>query len=113
MVIHKEDRTLEVNDPELKIFDYKLPGVKLGISYQEAHGRVPSTGATVNTVCEECYYILEGTARITVGAHEFDLKPGDVAIVPPATPSYLVSDGLKYLTITNPDWYAEQSEIRE
>jgi quercetin dioxygenase-like cupin family protein len=35
---------------------------------------------------EECYYVLEGRLRVTLGREERELAPGDLVHIPPRTP---------------------------
>lgn len=108
MIIRKQDSNVEVNEPGNKVFDYPLALKDIGISYQELTGRIPKIGSGKNTICAECYYILEGKVEVWIDSVKFSALPGDVITVMPGCQSYLIADHLKMLTITSPDWYAEQ-----
>jgi uncharacterized cupin superfamily protein len=55
-----------------------LTGLKgLGFHIIEVEPGRESTELHVHHCEEECVYILEGTARATIGDEEFDVKPGD------------------------------------
>lgn len=110
MIIRKARRSLEVNQTDIKIFDYPLELKNIGLSYQELNGRVPEKGAGKNTVCEECYYILEGTVQVVVDGQEFTGEPGDAIAIKPGSSSYLIAHNLKLVTVTSPDWYEDQFE---
>ncbi len=109
-VIRKQTRVKELDNGVSKLYDYALPGISMGLSYQEIHGRVPADGSAKNTVCDEFYYVLEGSAQIVIDGKEDVILPGDVAVIPSGSTSYLIGNHLKLLTITNPDWYTEQNE---
>jgi mannose-6-phosphate isomerase-like protein (cupin superfamily) len=114
MIIKKENAKLEVDQPGARIFDYNLSPFQAGISYQELDGRVPESGAGRNAVCEELYYILDGSAEIWIDEVKYQAEPGDVVMIKPGSPSYLIADNLRILTITVPDWYEDQHEnVRE
>jgi mannose-6-phosphate isomerase-like protein (cupin superfamily) len=112
MIVRKQDRRLEHDDPNVKIYDYPLPGVGFGISYQEySEGRHPKKGAWKNTVCEEAYFILDGGAIVYLDGNANQVSEGDIIVIPVKHTVYLETTGVKLLTITNPDWFAEQHEI--
>lgn len=108
MKVAKKDRVLEVDEPGMKIYDYALPGVKMGIAYQELEGRIPKEGRGMNTVCDECFYIIEGKAKVFVDDKEYDATAGDVVVLPKGSSSYMVAEKVKMLTLTDPDWFLEQ-----
>lgn len=111
MIVRKQNRVLELNKPDAKIYDYPLSGVKVGLSYQEyLEGRHPRLGGWKNTVCEEVYYILSGQASIFVDNEVCEAGEGDAVVIPVGSTSYLKTQGVKILTITNPDWYPEQHQ---
>ena len=108
MVIKKKDAKDESGSVG-KILDYPMDGSPVGVSYQEyPPGRAPEKGSWVNTICWEAYYILAGTGKIFIDDTEFSVEVGDVVIIKPNQKTYLVSDNLKFITITNPDFYMEQ-----
>lgn len=111
MIIRKNDSNLEVNEPGNKVFDYPMPTDQAGFSYQELDGRVPKKGAGKNFVCLEYFYVLAGRADVWIDDIKFDAGPGDIVIINQGCCSYLIAHELKMLTITKPDWYAEQYEI--
>jgi mannose-6-phosphate isomerase-like protein (cupin superfamily) len=109
-IVRKQDRVKEVDNLVSKIFDYPLPDISMGLTYQEINGRVPSQGAAKNTVCDEFYYVLGGSVQIVIEGETDTIGPGDVAVIPTGISSYLIGEDAKLLTITNPDWYTEQNE---
>ncbi len=112
MIVRRQDRSLELDKPGTKIYDYPLPGVGFGISYQEyLEGRHPKKGAWKNTVCEEAYFILEGGAIVYLDGNANQVSEGDIIVIPVGHASYLETKGVKLLTITSPDWFAKQHKI--
>ena len=97
--------------PEATIWDYAI-AKDVGISYQNLKGRGPQTGQYLNTVCHELYFIIKGEAIFYINGVEHLVAAKDVVVVEPNTSHYIeVKDGtdqLEYITITRPDWYAEQ-----
>lgn len=108
MITHKQDRNLEVNEPSNIVYDYPLPIKNIGISYQELNGRIPQKGGSKNTICTECYYILEGNVEVWIDGVKLTAVSGDVVTIKPGCQSYLIAKDLKMITITSPDWYVEQ-----
>ena len=42
---------------------------------------------------EEIYHITQGAGRMTLGADQFDVVPGDTICIPPGTPHCITVDG--------------------
>ncbi len=95
------------------IWDYVLPSEEVGISFQEYHGKAPDSGAWVNTVCWEAYFVIDGTATIYTNDHAETIEKGDVFIQLPGQKIRMEANHLKILTITKPNWYQSQAEIVE
>ena len=110
MVIKKSSRELEVNAKGVKIYDYDLSNSLIGLSYQELEGRVPGVGTGINSVCKEWYFILAGAGYVTVDGKTDTIEAGDIVIIEPGQASYLDARDLKFLTITEPNWYKEQHQ---
>lgn len=111
MVIKKHNRQLEVDDQNSKIYDYNLPNSSIGLSYQELNGRVPTSGAGVNSVCREWYYVISGNGSVTINDETESIEAGDVVVIEPNQASYLDAHDLKILTITDPDWNEQQYKL--
>lgn len=86
----------------------------IGVSYQEFSGRGPGKGRYLNGICHEIYIIIEGTATFYVGDDTYQVSPKDLVVVEPGTPHHFETSGMKYFTITRPDWYESQyKEVEE
>jgi len=109
MIIKKADTNIE-HFAKGKIFDYPLPDGKIGISYQEHNGRVPNKGWGVNKVCYEIYFIVDGKASIFIDNEKAIIEKGDIVIIYPNQKSYIITNNLKLVTITSPNWYKKQYE---
>lgn len=48
---------------------------------------------------EEYWYVIEGSAKFYIGDDEFDVKPGDLAIMPRGVPHKAVGD-VKFICLT-------------
>jgi mannose-6-phosphate isomerase-like protein (cupin superfamily) len=61
-------------------------------------------GLHIHEQSEECWYVLEGEYRFTVGGSEFTAGPGSTVLVPRGTPHGLVAGeaGGRHLTIFAP-----------
>ena len=63
---------------------------------------------------KEVYYILSGTARLTVNEEQYDLREGDYFCVPKNELQFLANTGrkiLQFLCIVSPPWKAEEEDV--
>lgn len=75
-----------------------------------AEARLPPGGRTTphyHPQTEEIYYILEGTARMTIGEETCEVEPGDAVAIPPGAVHTITNDGevtLKFLCCCAPGY---------
>lgn len=75
-----------------------------------AEARLPPGGRTTphyHPQTEEIYYILEGTARMTIGEETCEVEPGDAIAIPPGAVHTITNDGevtLKFLCCCAPGY---------
>lgn len=113
MLIKSSDST-KISIPEGTIWDYPMPNEDVGISYQTLNGRVPTKGRGVNTVCQEIYFVISGTATIYLGDKHYSVGSNDIVVIEPNIASHLEgANDLKIITITRPNWYEKQYKIVE
>lgn len=99
----------EIATPEGTIRKYRvLPDA--GIAHQVITTSSPASGSHLNKEVQEIYFIIEGTAVITVGEDSFEVGEKDIVVVEPMVPHSIRTEGLTYLTVTRPDWFFEQYE---
>lgn len=63
---------------------------------------------------EELYHFVAGAGRMTLGAEDFDVAPGDTVLIPPGTPHCLQNTGdqpLRLLCCCAPAYRHEDTEI--
>jgi hypothetical protein len=79
------------------------------IAYTKVNGTYPSKGLSGNDKVTMLYYILSGSAEITLEIGEsFFMEKADVFILPPKT-FYKISGDFEALMICSPAWYESQS----
>lgn len=105
--------TTEIQTTEGTIWDYPMPNKEIGISYQTLSGRGPAKGRYCNTVCNEIYFIIKGSATFYIAESTHEVREKDVVIVEPNTSHHFETEHLEYITITRPDWYEEQYKAVE
>lgn len=108
MIIKKSQRNLEVDEPDMKIFDYDLGTEEVGVSYQELRGRIPKEGQGKNLEVDEWYFVLEGTGTVAIDGQDFAIEQGDIVNLPKGSTSCLEANDMKILTITRPNWFEDQ-----
>ena len=66
---------------------------------------------------DEGFYVVSGTARFTVGAHDYDAPAGTLVMVPPGAPHTFANPGDQPLVMVNtftPDRYVQYfRDLRE
>jgi mannose-6-phosphate isomerase-like protein (cupin superfamily) len=83
-----------------------------------AEARLPPGGATTphhHPRTEEIYYILEGTARMRIGAEERPVGPGDAIAIPPGQIHQICNTGpaeLKFLCCCAPGYEHEDTVLQ-
>lgn len=63
---------------------------------------------------EEIYHITQGTARMTLGEHVFDVAAGDTVCIAPGTPHCIActsAEALKILCACSPAYAHEDTEL--
>lgn len=95
--------TTKIDTTESTIWDY-LINKDVGVSYQEARMRIPQAGRFLNKESSEIYFIIAGSATFFVGDMEYQVHEKDVVIVEPNIACHIQTTGLRYITITRPDW---------
>ncbi|OGK29254.1 hypothetical protein A3D06_00835 [Candidatus Roizmanbacteria bacterium RIFCSPHIGHO2_02_FULL_40_9] len=111
MFIKKSQSTPIKTDNDSTIWDYPMPSEEQGISYQELNGRLPKKGWYKNIKCHEIFFIISGSATVTIEDETQDANEGDMVIIEPGQKHYGIYQQTKLITITTPNWYDEQCEI--
>ena len=96
MIIHTdelpEEKTAHGADLPLRKRVIAAPGVIPGITQiAKATFSAPcSMRASIHShpTMWECYYVLKGNARYTIGDQIYEVRPGDFFAVPPGTPHF-------------------------
>jgi mannose-6-phosphate isomerase-like protein (cupin superfamily) len=82
-----------------------------------AHAIVPVGESTLPHALRsstELYYILEGTGEMHIGDEAEPVLPGQIVLIPPEKPQYIVNTGtipLVFLCIVSPPWQAEDEYL--
>ncbi len=82
---------------------------KADIAKSIVSGRYPEKGWAANDVCTMFYYLLSGTAVVTLESGErFSMESEDVFLLPSKT-WYSIEGEFEALMVCAPAWYKEQS----
>lgn len=113
MIIHKENAQV-----------FTIPGGTSGLLYPaspkgdqslavvETHGVYPEKGYSINDICTETLYMLEGEFQLHYNNDVFLLKPGDVFMVLPGNKYKIIGNG-KACVLISPSWDSAQNHIIE
>lgn len=111
MVIRKSQASPIRANERSTIWDYPTPTEETGISYQNLNGRLPEKGLYKNTKCREIFFIVSGTARLTIDGVSEKVGEGDIVILEPGQSHYGEYENVSMITISTPNWTEEQCEI--
>ena len=111
LVRKAEARRVE-NDKACTVWEYGC-GKALGLALARINGRFPQEGAVVNEVCEEAYYVVEGSGTIHYDGSDFELETGDAFFILPNKKFWVEGTGLTLVVPTSPNWYPEQHRYVE
>ena len=93
------------------VWDYPVPDEQIGFARQKLNGRVPEKGFYVNKVCHELVYILQGSGTLILESKKIKFEPGDLLVIPPGKKSAIIAHHVILLTITRPNFYADQCAL--
>ncbi|HEX7963332.1 MAG TPA: hypothetical protein VF466_01950 [Candidatus Saccharimonadales bacterium] len=87
--------------------EYDLPFSTFAVGVSEINGRYPQAGFDVDDDVEQVWYVVEGSARITLGEDQTEIGTGDMLLVARGTP-YIIDGTVKLVVASGPPWHAEQ-----
>lgn len=80
------------------------------VAYIEMDGAYPEKGYSINDVCTETLYMLEGSFEIECGGKNYTLKGGDLFMILPKN-KYRTRGKGKALALITPAWSKKQNHI--
>ncbi len=101
---------------------FTIPGGTKGVLYPpspkgdqsfavvELDGRYPEAGYSINDICTETLYIIEGHLVLQANGDEYILEPGDLFMILPQTKYCLAGKG-KAGVVISPSWDSNQNHI--
>jgi mannose-6-phosphate isomerase-like protein (cupin superfamily) len=90
--------------------EYDLPFQKFSVGVSEIEGTYPPTGFDVDTQVEAVWYVLSGTGRVSVAGKIYDLKTGDMILLPVGEKFWIEGHQLKLVVTSSPPWTPEQHQ---
>lgn len=100
-----------------RIRELMHPAVHGNVRQSLAEASLPPGCSTLlhrHHASEELYHFVAGTGRMTLGAEDFAVAPGDTVLIPPGTPHCLQNTGaqpLRLLCCCAPAYRHEDTEI--
>ena len=86
------------------------PDDQFSIAVVEQDGIYPQQGWSMNDVCTETFYMLEGAFEVDVDDKSFTIKQGDVLSVEPGQ-KYRVRGKGRSVDLITPAWDKKQNHI--
>lgn len=109
MIITSENTVAKTPYSGCTIWEYTFDSKVLNIAKANITGRYPEHGKALNTLCEEVYYVLEGTGTMQIGDEVSVVKKGDVCVIPKGL-VYSIEGNISLLIATSPPWSPEQHQ---
>lgn len=121
-IVNKEDVTNPVENPLGEVI-YEMIGAPEELGEAQKHSfaivEIPpkkKSSKHYHHESEETYYILRGTAKITIDGKEFELTPGTAAFITPPEKHKIVNSGeevLEFVVVSSPPWVIDDSVFLE
>jgi mannose-6-phosphate isomerase-like protein (cupin superfamily) len=80
------------------------------IAYVEMDGVYPEKGYSINDVCTETFFVVEGNLTIYIDDEVYELEKGDVIIVSPGK-KYNTRGKAKIIDFITPSWEKNNNQI--
>ena len=108
MLIKKKDAKKFHNSKNCTVYEYNTSSKILSAATALINERYPDKGKSVNTKCEETYYVISGSGIIHTDKGEFKITKGDVYFFK-KNEKYWVEGKKLFIYLSNsPSWYPEQ-----
>jgi len=102
--------------------EFEIPGGTKGYLYPahpqgeqqiamvEMDGVYPEKGYSINSVCTETIFLLEGQLTVEVDGQDYNLRPNDMIMILPGQ-KYKVTGKGKSIDLISPSWDKNQNKI--
>lgn len=102
--------------------NFKIPGGTNGFLYQQVinsgqslafvsmDGVYPEKGFSINDICTETFFVVDGSLNVTVDKEEFALERHDAIVIAPGK-KYKVSGVATVVDFITPQWDSSQNHI--
>lgn len=106
-IVHKADANKNVVTNSCIAYEYPLNDKDINAVVIEINGRYPHKGRTVNEVCKELAYVIDGSGRVVIEDQEFEIAEGTSILINPGEKFYWEGN-LKMFMPCTPAWYPQQ-----
>jgi mannose-6-phosphate isomerase-like protein (cupin superfamily) len=90
------------------IYEYPLSSSVLSLITAKIHGRYPESGKSVNSACEQIYYVISGSGTLHTDRGTHALHPGDVYSFLIGEAYFVEGNELNVVVTNSPAWKKEQ-----
>jgi len=108
MHIKKLDLQEFKHTDKCSVFEYDFPSQNFGLATAKINGRYPEEGKSVNTDCEQIYFVLSGSAIFHSPKGDFELGKGDAYFSPKNEWYWVEGNELEVAIINAPRWNPKQ-----
>lgn len=111
-IVYKNQTEKFENSETCTAIEYPMDDKDINGAVIEISGRYPKEGRTVNEVCKEMAFVIEGSGKVEVEGKEVNLNQGDLILIDPGEKFYW--DGnMKLFMPCTPAWYPKQHKMIE
>jgi mannose-6-phosphate isomerase-like protein (cupin superfamily) len=107
MLIQRTERNTKRNSDICIVHEYHFDDKHIGFAVAEISGRYPEANYAINEECQMIYFVINGSAKLTIENQEYDINEGDAAIIPSGK-KYCIDGNVTVAISTSPAWFPEQ-----
>lgn len=108
MLVKKKNSIKVSNSKQCRVWEYPIQSKILSAATAIINGRYPDKGRSINTKCEEIYYVISGSGIIHSEKGNFKVTKGDAYFFKKKE-KYWVEGKELFLYLSNtPSWYPGQ-----
>lgn len=93
------------------VWEYEYPSKLFSFATALIHGRYPEGKRSVNTECEQAYYVLSGSGTVHSEKGDFKVAEGDVYFFEKGEIYWVEGNKLSLVLVNAPKWFPEQHRI--
>lgn len=111
-IVTKPQRQEFKNGDNCVVYEYPMGDDAINGAIAKLSGRYPDKGESMNEICKEMAYVIEGKGMISVNGTETKIQKGDLVLIEPGE-KYFWQDNMELFMPCTPAWTPKQYKIFE